>query len=106
MQEEREKTLKYGSQKASLTSGLNAKVDLAFRGMGDGVATELHITADGNRKMKATSEINVLIKMGGDVLVLENFSISTDPCRRLQTKKENTGKGMGLSPSVQLEYKY
>lgn len=42
-------------RKKNLTSCLNAKVDLAFRRMGDGVATKLHVHADG--KQESGSEI-------------------------------------------------
>lgn len=34
----------------SLTSCLNAKVDLALRRMGDGVATKIHVHTDGKQE--------------------------------------------------------
>lgn len=50
-----------------LTSCLYAKVDLGLRGMGDGVATKIHIHTDEKqeRESKHVIIINVFLKMGG-----------------------------------------
>lgn len=49
-----------GIEGVSLTSSLNAKVDLTLRWMGDGVATKLHISTVG--KQESEININVYIK--------------------------------------------